>query len=272
MSRSSRPAAWCGLLCSTAPCPALCTARHAHAHAPAMHTDATLWLGFMPMPATWRQQRQQARGGVITCGHHHGQQAGMQASAVASPRWARRANWPPPWPEARDATRHEGGPPEGLLPPSAGFSSLGPLPCRAAGVRLCLPGPPIRCARCTALYRIVYTYRRWDEVGGLEAVKRKLRQAVEWPLHHAAAFQRMGLAAPRGVLLHGPPGAPSLPGVGWLACWASAVVRGKGVRGQGRRGCASWLQGGDGGNASSKRVGLAGQGGGSRPAVVCAQQ
>ncbi|GIM01113.1 hypothetical protein Vretimale_5952 [Volvox reticuliferus] len=46
----------------------------------------------------------------------------------------------------------------------------------------------------------------WDDVGGLEDVKRRLRQAVEWPLRHAAAFERLGLTAPRGVLLHGPPG------------------------------------------------------------------
>lgn len=32
------------------------------------------------------------------------------------------------------------------------------------------------------------------------------RQAVEWPLRYAGAFARLGLTAPRGVLLHGPPG------------------------------------------------------------------
>mmetsp|Transcript_14303 Transcript_14303/g.46979 ORF Transcript_14303/g.46979 Transcript_14303/m.46979 type:complete len:358 (-) Transcript_14303:166-1239(-) len=48
--------------------------------------------------------------------------------------------------------------------------------------------------------------RTWEEVGGLEEVKRRLRQAVEWPLVHAGAFERLGLRAPRGVLLHGPPG------------------------------------------------------------------
>jgi ATP-dependent 26S proteasome regulatory subunit len=29
---------------------------------------------------------------------------------------------------------------------------------------------------------------------------------VEWPLLHADAFARLGLSAPRGVLLYGPPG------------------------------------------------------------------
>ena len=46
----------------------------------------------------------------------------------------------------------------------------------------------------------------WDDVGGLDDVKKRLKQAVEWPLRHAAAFRRLGLAPPRGVLLHGPPG------------------------------------------------------------------
>ena len=46
----------------------------------------------------------------------------------------------------------------------------------------------------------------WDDIGGYAALKRRLQQAVEWPLRHAAAFARLGLAPPRGVLLHGPPG------------------------------------------------------------------
>lgn len=46
----------------------------------------------------------------------------------------------------------------------------------------------------------------WNSIGGLHDVKARLKQAVEWPLLHADAFQRLGLAAPRGVLLHGPPG------------------------------------------------------------------
>ena len=47
----------------------------------------------------------------------------------------------------------------------------------------------------------------WDDIGGLDDVKRRLKHAVEWPLRHKAAFERLNLSPPRGVLLHGPPGA-----------------------------------------------------------------
>jgi len=46
----------------------------------------------------------------------------------------------------------------------------------------------------------------WDDVGGLEDVKQNLREAVEWPLTNPEAFKRMGIQAPRGILLYGPPG------------------------------------------------------------------
>jgi SpoVK/Ycf46/Vps4 family AAA+-type ATPase len=36
--------------------------------------------------------------------------------------------------------------------------------------------------------------------------QKKLQQAVEWPIKHAAAFARLGISPVRGVLLHGPPG------------------------------------------------------------------
>ncbi|RID60185.1 hypothetical protein BRARA_F03363, partial [Brassica rapa] len=46
----------------------------------------------------------------------------------------------------------------------------------------------------------------WDDVGGLKDLKKKLQQAVEWPIKHSAAFTRMGISPMRGILLHGPPG------------------------------------------------------------------
>ncbi|CDH52954.1 aaa family cdc48 subfamily [Lichtheimia corymbifera JMRC:FSU:9682] len=46
----------------------------------------------------------------------------------------------------------------------------------------------------------------WKDIGGLEDVKKNLQQAVEWPLIYKDAFSRLGLKAPRGILLYGPPG------------------------------------------------------------------
>uniref|UniRef100_G1Q5J0 ATPase family gene 2 protein homolog B n=1 Tax=Myotis lucifugus TaxID=59463 RepID=G1Q5J0_MYOLU len=46
----------------------------------------------------------------------------------------------------------------------------------------------------------------WEEIGGLEDVKLKLKQSIEWPLKHPREFVRMGLTQPKGVLLCGPPG------------------------------------------------------------------
>eukprot|EP00736_Rhodelphis_marinus_P005726 Rmarinus@m.3089 len=46
----------------------------------------------------------------------------------------------------------------------------------------------------------------WEQVGGAEEAKSRLRQAVEWPLRYASTFQRLQLSPPRGILLYGPPG------------------------------------------------------------------
>src|SRR5439155_26809581 len=46
----------------------------------------------------------------------------------------------------------------------------------------------------------------WSDVGGLEEIKMKLREAVEMPLKDPEAFKRMGIRPPRGILLYGPPG------------------------------------------------------------------
>ena len=37
-------------------------------------------------------------------------------------------------------------------------------------------------------------------------LKLKLKQAIEWPIKHADMFAKMGVSAPKGVLMYGPPG------------------------------------------------------------------
>jgi transitional endoplasmic reticulum ATPase len=46
----------------------------------------------------------------------------------------------------------------------------------------------------------------WDDVGGLDDVKRELIESVEWPLKHAEIFKSAGIKPPRGILLSGAPG------------------------------------------------------------------
>ena len=47
---------------------------------------------------------------------------------------------------------------------------------------------------------------KWDEVGGLENVKRELQEAVEWPMKYPTLYSKLGHRMPRGILLHGPSG------------------------------------------------------------------
>ncbi len=47
---------------------------------------------------------------------------------------------------------------------------------------------------------------KWEEVGGLEDVKRELQEAVEWPMKYPGLYDKLGHKMPRGILLHGPSG------------------------------------------------------------------
>ncbi|MDW7978821.1 MAG: CDC48 family AAA ATPase [Candidatus Caldarchaeum sp.] len=47
---------------------------------------------------------------------------------------------------------------------------------------------------------------RWEDVGGLETVKQKLIEMIEWPLRYPEKFEKLGIKPPKGVLLYGPPG------------------------------------------------------------------
>ena len=46
----------------------------------------------------------------------------------------------------------------------------------------------------------------WQDVGGLEEIKQRLTEAIEWPLKYNSLFEHAKLRAPKGILLHGPPG------------------------------------------------------------------
>ncbi len=46
----------------------------------------------------------------------------------------------------------------------------------------------------------------WDDVGGLDALKEELKEAVEWPIKYKDAYDYVDVEAPKGILLHGPPG------------------------------------------------------------------
>jgi len=46
----------------------------------------------------------------------------------------------------------------------------------------------------------------WDDVGGLEDVKRELHETVQYPVEHAEKYVKFGMNPSKGVLFYGPPG------------------------------------------------------------------
>ena len=47
---------------------------------------------------------------------------------------------------------------------------------------------------------------RWDDIGGVDEARERLREGVELPLKHPDAFRRIGIRPAKGFLLYGPPG------------------------------------------------------------------
>jgi transitional endoplasmic reticulum ATPase len=46
----------------------------------------------------------------------------------------------------------------------------------------------------------------YEDIGGLEKEIQRIREMIELPLKYPELFERLGIQAPKGVLLHGPPG------------------------------------------------------------------
>ena len=46
----------------------------------------------------------------------------------------------------------------------------------------------------------------WEQVGGLDEIKDRLKESIEWPLNRPETFEHFGIKPPRGIILFGAPG------------------------------------------------------------------
>jgi len=47
---------------------------------------------------------------------------------------------------------------------------------------------------------------KWEEVGGLDGIKQKLKESVEWPLKYPQLFEKAKTNPPKGIMIYGSPG------------------------------------------------------------------
>ncbi|MCJ7578659.1 MAG: CDC48 family AAA ATPase [candidate division Zixibacteria bacterium] len=47
---------------------------------------------------------------------------------------------------------------------------------------------------------------KWEEVGGLDDIKQKLKESVEWPLKYPQLFEKANTKPPKGIIIYGHPG------------------------------------------------------------------
>jgi len=62
----------------------------------------------------------------------------------------------------------------------------------------------------------------WKDVGGLDEIKQKLIEMVEWPIKYPERLKAMGIDVPGGILLIGPPGCGKTLIAKAVACESSA--------------------------------------------------
>ncbi len=47
---------------------------------------------------------------------------------------------------------------------------------------------------------------RWEDVGGMDSIRQRLIESVQWPIKYPELYQQAGVKPPKGLLLVGPPG------------------------------------------------------------------
>jgi transitional endoplasmic reticulum ATPase len=82
-----------------------------------------------------------------------------------------------------------------VVQPATGVAVVG------EGTELSLKEEPVKEGAAAQAQGISY-----EDIGGLREPIQKIREMVELPMRHPELFERLGIEAPKGVLIYGPPG------------------------------------------------------------------